>query len=149
MLTAPRVYYAMARDGLFFRRIGSLHSRTRTPAAAIGLQGVVAALIAFLPYERILNYVVAIDAVFFGLTGAALLVFRRRERRSGTDAEIRRLRTPGHPLTTMIFVAAFWALALSTVLQFPRDAGVGVLILLAGVPVYLFWVRRQEGGAKG
>src|SRR5918999_662962 len=79
MLTAPRVYYAMARDGVFFTRVGSLDPRTRAPAAAIVLQGTVAAILAFLPYERILNSVFAIDAVFFGLTGAALLVFRRRK----------------------------------------------------------------------
>jgi APA family basic amino acid/polyamine antiporter len=142
MLTAPRVYYAMARDRLFFRRIGSLDPRTRAPAAAIVLQGAVAAIIAFLPYGRILNYVVAIDAVFFGLTGAALLVFRRRESRRFAGEATRRLRTPGHPVTTVVFVAAFWLLAISTVYQFPRDAGVGVLILLAGVPVYWFWSRR-------
>jgi basic amino acid/polyamine antiporter, APA family len=139
MLTAPRVYYAMARDGVFFDRIGTLDPRTRAPAAAIMLQGAVAAIIAFLPYDRILNYVVAIDAVFFGLTGAALLVFRRRETR---HEPIPRLRTPGHPVTTVAFVAAFWLLALSTIYQFPRDAGIGVLILMAGVPVYLFWRRR-------
>jgi APA family basic amino acid/polyamine antiporter len=144
MLTAPRVYYAMARDGLFFRRIGSLDRRTRAPAAAILLQGAVAAIIAFLPYGRILNYVVAIDAVFFGLTGAALLVFRRREGHTGATPA-RRVRTPGHPVTTAVFVAAFWLLALSTVYQFPRDAGVGVLILIAGVPVYWFWMRREPG----
>jgi basic amino acid/polyamine antiporter, APA family len=149
MLTAPRVYYAMARDGVFFRRVGSLDPRTRAPAVAIALQGALASVIAFLPYDRILNYVVAIDAVFFGLTGAALVVFRRRERRvlgartvespAGTAS---RIRTPGHPATTVIFVAAFWLLAVSTVYQFPRDAGVGVLILVAGVPVYLFWKGR-------
>jgi basic amino acid/polyamine antiporter, APA family len=142
MLTAPRVYYAMARDGLFFRRIGSLDPRTRAPAAAIVLQGTVAAMIAFLPYDRILNYVVAIDAVFFGLTGAALLVFRRRERHERSEEAVARVRTPGHPVTTVIFVAAFWLLALSTVYQFPTDAGMGVLVLLAGVPVYAFWRRR-------
>jgi APA family basic amino acid/polyamine antiporter len=146
MLTAPRVYYAMARDGVFFRRVGSIDPRTRAPAVAIALQGALASAIAFLPYDRILNYVVAIDAVFFGLTGAALLVFRRREQRelrartsesSGVTAS--RIHTPGHPVTTVIFVAAFWLLALSTVYQFPRDAGIGVLILLAGVPVYRLW----------
>jgi basic amino acid/polyamine antiporter, APA family len=144
MLTAPRVYYAMARDGLFFRRVGSLDPRTRAPAAAIVLQGAVAAIIAFLPYDRILNYVVAIDAVFFGLTGAALLVFRRREGRGLASEPGPRVRTPGHPVTTVIFVVAFWLLALSTVYQFPRDAGAGVLILIAGVPVYLFWGRRRR-----
>jgi APA family basic amino acid/polyamine antiporter len=147
MLTAPRVYYAMARDGLFFRRIGSLDPRTRAPAAAIVLQGTVAAMIAFLPYDRILNYVVAIDAVFFGLTGAALLVFRRREEREHRAGAVPRVRTPGHPVTTLIFVAAFWLLALSTVYQFPRDAGVGVLILLAGVPVYWLWSRGSRARA--
>jgi APA family basic amino acid/polyamine antiporter len=146
MLTAPRAYYAMARDGLFFRRIGTLDPRTRTPAAAIMLQGAVAAAIAFLPFERILNYVVAIDAVFFGLTGATLVAFRRREQREPDGASPSRLRTPGHPVTTLIFIAAFWLLALSTVYQFPRDAGVGVLILMAGVPVYWFWVRRGDLG---
>jgi APA family basic amino acid/polyamine antiporter len=144
MLTAPRVYYAMARDGLFFRRIGSLAPRTRVPAAAIALQGAAAAIIAFLPYGRILNYVVAIDAIFFGLTGAALLVFRGREQGDPERGSTPRLRTPGHPITTVIFVAAFWLLAVSTVYQFPRDAGVGVLILLAGVPVYLFWVAQER-----
>jgi APA family basic amino acid/polyamine antiporter len=152
MLTAPRVYYAMARDGVFFRRVGSLDPRTRAPAVAIALQGALASVIAFLPYDRILNYVVAIDAVFFGLTGAALLVFRRREQRElrartsespGVTAS--RIRTPGHPVTTVIFVAAFWLLALSTVYQFPRDAGIGVLILLAGVPVYALWRAKAEG----
>ncbi|MFN2567356.1 MAG: APC family permease [Gemmatimonadaceae bacterium] len=153
MLTAPRVYFAMARDGVFFRRVGSLHPRTHAPAVAIALQGLVASIVAFLPYERILNYVVAIDAMFFGLTGAALLVFRARERRGAGEPRSPdtafRLRTPGHPVTTLIFVAAFWTLALSTVYQFPRDAGVGVLILVAGVPVYLFWVGRGRRKGEG
>src|SRR5919109_2665488 len=80
MLTAPRVYFAMARDGVFFRRIAWVHPRSRAPVYAIALQGIWAVLIALSGrYEQILNYVVAIDAIFFGLTGAALLVFRRRE----------------------------------------------------------------------
>ena len=145
MLTAPRVYFAMARDGLFFARVGWLHPRSRAPVYAIALQGLWAAAIAMSGrYEQILNYVVAIDALFFGLTGAALLVFRRRET---VDTAAARFRTPGHPWTTMLFVAAFWLLALSTVVQFPTSAGIGVLVLLAGVPVYWWWSRRRVSAA--
>ncbi len=146
MLTAPRVYYAMARDGVFFKKVGWLDPRSRVPTVAIALQGVWAAVIAVSGrYDQILNYVVSMDAVFFGLTGAALLVLRRREAARDGDAAgmgAVTMRMPGHPWTTLVFVAAFWALALSTILQFPGASGVGVLIMLAGVPVYLLWARR-------
>lgn len=141
MLTAPRVYYAMARDGVFFRRVGTLSERTHAPVVAIVLQGIWASVIAVIGlYEQVLNYVVALDAVFFGLTGAALLVFRRRD-----PGRVAGLRMPGHPVTTLVFVIAFWVLAISTVLKFPTNAGIGVLILLLGLPVYLFW--RRSGRA--
>jgi APA family basic amino acid/polyamine antiporter len=137
MLTAPRVYFAMARDGVFFRRVAHVDPRSRAPVVAIAVQGIWASVIALSgQYEQILNYVVALDAVFFGLTGAALLVFRRRDPRPAGG-----FRMPGHPWTTMIFVAAFWALALNTIARNRRSAGIGVLILLAGVPAYFFWKR--------
>ena len=142
MLTAPRVYFAMARDGLFFRPVGAVHPRTRAPVVAIALQGVLASVIALSgAYDEILSYVVAMDAVFFGLTGAALLVFRARERRGTATRPATGARMPGHPYTTLLFTLAFWLLALSTIAQFPRSAGVGVLIMLAGVPAYLLWRR--------
>ncbi len=145
MLTAPRVYYAMARDGLFFERVGWLDPRTRAPSVAIVLQGVWAVVIVMSGrYEQILNYVVAIDALFFGLTGAALIVFRRRARAAGARGvePASTFRTPGHPWTTLVFVTTISIIAISTVVQFPDSAGIGVLILLAGVPVYLYWRRR-------
>lgn len=141
MLTAPRVYYAMARDGIFFEPVGRLARRSRAPVVAIVLQGVWASVIAVSgSYEKILSYVVALDAVFFGLTGASLLVFRRRERER-TDGSFR---VAGHPWTTMIFAVAFWTVALNTIVHEPRSAGIGVLILLLGVPVYLFWRSRDR-----
>jgi APA family basic amino acid/polyamine antiporter len=98
MLTAPRVYFAMAKDGLFFKPVGTVHPRTRAPIVAIALQGLLAIVIALLgTYERILNYVVSVDVIFFGLTACCIFVFRKRE--PITNVQITRV--PGHPLTTM------------------------------------------------
>jgi len=143
VLTAPRVYYAMARDGVFFSAVGRLDPRSRVPMVAIVLQGVWAAIIALTgKYDQILNYVVSIDVLFFGLTGASLIVFRMRERRSvAGEKPPERIRVPGHPLTTLLFVLACWAVAITTVVQQPRSAGIGVLILAAGVIVFQFWRR--------
>jgi basic amino acid/polyamine antiporter, APA family len=143
ILTAPRVYYAMARDGVFFKAVGHLDPRTRVPTVAIILQGVCAALIALTgKYDQILNYVVAIDVLFFGLTGASLLIFRARLQKETSDEE--RLRVPWHPVTTSIFVLACWAISISTVMQFPHNAGIGVGILAAGALIYPLWRRSPS-----
>jgi len=139
MLTAPRVYYAMARDGLFFRVIGTLGERSRVPVAAIVLQGVWAAAIALTgKYDQILNYVEAIDVLFFGLTGAALIVFRARE---GAPKDA--VTVPLHPVTTALFVLACWSISITTVVHDPKNAGIGVGILLLGIVVYQFWNGRE------
>jgi basic amino acid/polyamine antiporter, APA family len=142
ILTAPRVYYAMARDGVFFEIVGRLNERTRVPVIAIMLQGIWTIGVALTgKYDQILNYVVTIDTLFFGLTGAALFVFRRRESATaGTDY----VRVPWHPFTTGLFVLACWSVALSTLLQAPLNAGIGVVILAIGVVVYNFWPRRPR-----
>ena len=102
ILTAPRVYYAMARDGVFFKGVGYLNPKTRVPTVAIVLQGICAAVIAFTgKYDQILNYVVAIDVLFFGLTGASLLIFRARLPKESEE----HLRVPWHPVTTERFRA--------------------------------------------
>lgn len=143
MLTAPRVYYAMADDGLFFRAVARVHPRTRVPMLAIALQGAVAIVIALSgTYEQILSYVVSIDFIFFGLTGTALFVFRRRAIDDGEP----RFRTPGHPFTTAIFVIACWLVVLGTVARSPKDSAIGFAILAAGLPAYAFWRKRQRSG---
>jgi APA family basic amino acid/polyamine antiporter len=138
ILTAPRVYYAMARDGVFFKVVGHLDPRTQVPSVAIVLQGICAAAIAFTgKYDQILNYVVAIDVLFFGLTGASLIVFRARREKKPADEE--HLRVPLHPFTTALFVLACWAISISTVMQFPTNAGIGLGVLAAGALVYPLW----------
>jgi len=146
ILTAPRVYYAMARDGVFFKAVGRLNPRTRVPVVAIVLQGVWAAVVAMTGrYEQILNYVVTIDVLFFGLTGASLLVFRARARREGTEqAQGDLIRVPWHPITTGLFVLACWGVAISTLVRFPKNAGIGVAILGLGALVYRFWAAPRS-----
>ncbi len=140
MLTAPRVYFAMAEDGVFFRRVGYVHPRTHAPVIAIVLQGVVALVIALTgTYERILSYVVAVDWVFFGLAGAALFVFRRRDPARGDG-----FRAPGHPLTTGLFVLAAALIVATTVAAAPLESAIGLALLLTGVPVYLGWRRTAQ-----
>jgi basic amino acid/polyamine antiporter, APA family len=140
ILTAPRVYFAMARDGLFFRSVGWVHPRTHVPAIAIGLQGIWAIVIAISgSYAQIVNYVVAVDCTFFGLTAVCLLVLRRRSAADGNLA----FRIPGHPLTTLVFIAAEWVVVASTSLHDPLRAGIGFGIALAGLPAYFVWQSRQ------
>jgi APA family basic amino acid/polyamine antiporter len=138
ILTAPRVYYAMARDGLFLKAVGWVHPRSRVPVVAIVIQGLVAAVIALSGrYEQILNYVVSVDFIAFGLTGAALFVFRRR-------GEAGAFRTPGHPWTTAFFVAGCWLVVLNTIYRYPTNTVIGFLILASGVAAYFLWMRRPE-----
>ncbi|HVO81520.1 MAG TPA: amino acid permease [Terriglobales bacterium] len=145
ILTAPRVYYAMARDGLFFRSVGWLSPRTGVPVVAIVLQGVTATVIALSGrYEQILNYVVSVDFISFGLTAAALFVFRAR---SGADAIPGLYWTPGHPFTTGLFVLTCAGIVLSTIVSSPANSAIGLTILLAGIPVYLYWSRKPGPGS--
>jgi basic amino acid/polyamine antiporter, APA family len=148
ILTAPRVYFAMAKDGLFFRGVAWLHPRTRVPVVAIVLQGVWATVIAISGrYDQILNYVVSTDFIFFGLTATCLFVFRRRDRggspAAGHEASRPIPRMPGYPVSTALFVAACWLVVLSTIYKYPGNSAVGLAILMAGVPVYFIWGRRK------
>ena len=144
MLTAPRVYFAMARDGLFFRGVARLSERTRAPVAAIALQGLFAAVIAASGrYEQILNYVVSVDFIWFGLTALSLFVFRRRAAlRADGDDDGGGFRVPGHPYTTALFAAACALIVAATLYQYPRNSALGFAILATGVPVYLLWRKR-------
>jgi APA family basic amino acid/polyamine antiporter len=141
ILTAPRVYYAMAHDGLFFKSVGWLSPRTGVPVVAIVLQGVAASVIALSGrYEQILNYVVSVDFISFGLTAASLFVFRRKYASSSQGLYL----TPGHPYTTALFVLACAAIVITTLATFPANSAVGMVILLAGIPVYLYWSRSAR-----
>jgi len=137
MLTAPRVYFAMAEDGLFFRAVAWIDPRTAAPAVAIVLQGAIAMIIAVSGrYEQILNYVTSVDFILFGMTGISLIVFRARKPQSEG------FRAPGHPVTTLAFIASCFLVVASTVYKYPANSAIGLAILASGVPAYFIWRRK-------
>ena len=143
MLTAPRVYFAMAEDGLFFRQVAKVNPKTRVPVIAIILQGAAAVAIALSgTYGQILGYVVSVDFIFFGLTGAALFVFRKRDgdRPASFNA-------PLHPISTGLFVIACIVTVVVTVINNPVNSLIGYAILAAGIPACLYWQRKNRSAA--
>lgn len=140
MLTAPRVYFAMAEDGLFFRQVAKVNPITSVPAVAIILQGAAAIAIALSgTYGQILSYVVSVDFIFFGLTGAALFIFRCRD--AGRSSSFS---APLHPLSTGLFVVACIVTVVATVINNPVNSLIGYAILAAGVPACLYWQRKNR-----
>lgn len=143
MLAPTRVYYAMARDGLFPERVARLHPRYDTPSLAIVIQTVWAVVLVLTgTYAQLVDYVVSADWIFFGLAGASLFVFRRTvplsERDPGT------FKTPGYPVVPGLFVLVAVVIVASVLKNNPVRSGLGFLLLALGVPAYLFWSRRSE-----
>jgi basic amino acid/polyamine antiporter, APA family len=146
MLTYPRVAFAMAEDGVLPRAFARLGSRSRVPVVAIILQGAITSAAVLLgTFEQLLSYVVVMDWLFFGLTATCLFVFRRRQARAEVlPSASTGFRVPGHPWTTALFVLAAWLIVLNTIYKYPRNAGVAMCILLAGVPVYYLLRGRAK-----
>jgi APA family basic amino acid/polyamine antiporter len=142
-LTGPRLYYAMAKDGVFWRRASRLHPRFGTPSFSIRLQAAVAlVLLASKSYDQLLSYVVFGDWLFFAATAAGLFVLRRRE-----PAPAAAFRTPGHPVTTALFVAVGAGVVLNSFVAAPRQAAGGCAVLALGSLAYL--LLRGRAGANG
>jgi APA family basic amino acid/polyamine antiporter len=141
-LTSPRVYYAMARDGVFFRAVAWVHPRTRVPVIAVLLQGLFAVVIALSgTFDEILKYVMSVEMIFLSLTALSLFVLRRRDA-AATAAGAAAM--PGHPLTTLLFAAVNLALVANLFYTAPVNSTIGLGIALAGVPVYLYWRLRER-----
>src|SRR5205807_664699 len=135
MLTAPRVYYAMAKDGVFFQRLSEVHPRFGTPAFAVIAAAMWAATLAASgTFEQLLTYVVFIGWIFYALAAASVFVYRKR-----LPYANRPYRVPGYPVTPLVFIAAAIALVTNTIATQPKRALVGLAIVLAGAPAYIIW----------
>lgn len=148
ILVSPRVYQAMARDGLFFPGLARLHPRYRTPSAAIVFQGAWAVVLTLTGrYGELLDYVVFGDWIFFAAVASTLFVFRRRERQ-GRESSPPRFRMPGFPLLPLGFLLAALYVVVGSVTSNPANALKGTALILLGVPVFLFWQRNGRSRSK-
>src|SRR4051812_37408278 len=144
LLSAPRVYYAMAADGLFFRSLARLSPRFRAPTAAILLQGALAAAYALAnTYDRLLSYAVFADWIFFALAGASLIVFRRTLPNAPRPFPV-----PAYPWVPILFILAGLGIVLNIYFTDTRNALIGTGIFLLGVPVYFFWRSQGPGSVR-
>lgn len=144
ILSAPRMLQAMAADGLFFRFAARLHPRYHTPTGGIVIQAVWAiALVLSGTYGQLLDYVVFGDWIFFGLIVATLFGYRRRDA-AGTSETPRTYRIPGYPLLPALFVITAVFVVASAIWSNPRNAMLGVVLMAAGIPAFLFWRRKNR-----
>jgi APA family basic amino acid/polyamine antiporter len=144
VLTASRVFFAMARDGLFFERMAVVHPRWQTPAFAIIACCAWAAILALSgTFEQLLTYVVFVGWAFYALGAASIFYYRRH----AADAP-RPFRVPGYPWTPLLFILTAAAIVLNTVFLHPGQKAIGIGLVLLGVPVYWFWRRKKEARAS-
>jgi APA family basic amino acid/polyamine antiporter len=141
IIVGPRVYYAMARDRLFFRRMAAVHPRFRTPGFAIAVQAVWSAVIALSgTFEQIITFAMFVSIMFW--IAAAATVFTLRRKRPEMP---RPYRTWGYPVVPIIFIVASAGILLDTLFERPAESLAGIALTLAGALVYAFWKKRAAG----
>ena len=143
ILAGPRVYFAMARDGLLFRWLAAIHPTRRTPHRAIWIQGLWASVLVLTgSYRALFTRVVYTEWIFFGLMAVGLFIIRRR-----SDVE-RRYSAWGYPVAPALFALSAFAIVVNQVLADPTESFVGLGFVLLGVPVYLAWARKGYAKEK-
>jgi len=140
VLTTPRMYYAMARDGLFFKKLTAVHPRFGTPAFAIVTLTVWGALLAASgTFSQLLTYAVFTGWIFYALGALAVMALRRSEPNA-----VRPFRVPGYPLTPILFVVAAVALVINTIVTQPGISSIGLGFVALGAPVFYWWRARSR-----
>jgi APA family basic amino acid/polyamine antiporter len=140
ILSGPRVYYAMAKDKLFFERVARVHPRFRTPGFAILLQAIWASLLTLTgTVEQLITFVMFVGVSFWVVTGASVFVLRRKY------PELPRpYKTWGYPVVPMVFVLASLAIVVNTLFERPLESMAGVGLTLIGIPAYFYWRKNGE-----
>jgi APA family basic amino acid/polyamine antiporter len=140
-LSSPRIYYAMANDGLFFKEIAHVHPRFRTPVFAIITQSVWSVLLLLFwgTFEDLITYTVSVEWIFFAFAAFGIFIFRRRMK----DAD-RPFKTPGYPVTPIIFIGIVIWFVLNIWIRKPLQAEIGAGFLAMGLPIYFYFIRKNR-----
>lgn len=140
-LSAPRIYYAMSRDGLFFKKLAWVHPRFRTPVNAILVQSAwaVVLLLFWGTFEDLITYVVFTDWVFFGLTAVGIFIFRRK-----LKEHPRSYRTLGYPVVPIIFISITFLFVLNSLIEKPLHAWAGLILMALALPVFFAFKKHRE-----
>jgi APA family basic amino acid/polyamine antiporter len=140
-LTAPRIYFAMAKDGIFFPQIAKIHPKYNTPSNAIIIQSTWAVLLIMFwgTFENLISYVVFTDWIFFGLTAASVFIFRKKLPNIKRD-----YKTLGYPITPILFVLMAAWFVINTLIEKPEQAVAGLIMLGLGLPVYYYWRNKTK-----
>ena len=140
-LSVPRIYYAMAEDGVFFKKVAEVHPTFRTPVYAVVTQSIwaIVAILVWGTFEKVITYVTFTDWIFFTATALIVILFRKKR------AEERRpYRTLGYPVTPLIFIAISGWFVVNTLIEQPIQAGAGLTLLAIGFPVYKYFKRNRD-----
>jgi APA family basic amino acid/polyamine antiporter len=139
IFTCPRIYYAMANEGLFFKWLARIHPKYETPVASLIIQAVLAcAFIISGTYDQLTLYVVFASFLFYGMSAGAVMILRKR-----SPALPRSYKTWGYPYTPILFMLFALTLTIYSFIEKPADSIIGVGLVLLGVPFYLYWKRKQ------
>ena len=145
ILTSSRVYYAMAKDGLFFQKLAEVHPRFRTPAFAVICGSAWAAILAVTgTFQQLFTYTVFTGWLFYGIAAASIFVYRRKQ-----PDQPRPYSVPFYPWTPLLFILAAAALVANTIVAQPGPAAIGIGIVFLGAPVYLVWRARKPSESFG
>lgn len=142
IFVGPRVYYAMARDGLFFKRVARIHPRYKTPSISIYLQAFWACILALSgTFEQLFTFAMFAGILFWVAAAASVFTLRKK-----SPHLPRPYKTWGYPFTPLIFIIVLSGILINTLIQKPTESLAGVVLVLVGIPVYFFWKRKNKEG---
>jgi APA family basic amino acid/polyamine antiporter len=138
ILTSPRIYYAMAREKLFFDSLAKIHPKHGTPAFSLVVSGIWSSILVFSgTFHQLITYVVFVSWIFYAMSCAGVIILRRKQ-----PDLIRPYRTWGYPVVPIIFILFSGFLVLNTIVSNFQNALIGAGLILTGLPAYLYWKRK-------